>query len=114
MSQVYQARFPNMTCNQCAGPIAVGQDIQRDGRKIRQDGTEGGTAWKHANPSECLAARSNPRRRRMATPMRRSTHTRRNPSTSAKLEALGKKYGTRSKAGKLAMAIAKDLKRQGH
>lgn len=64
MSQVYQARFPNMTCNQCAGPIAMGQDIQRDGRKVRQDGTEGGNAWKHANPSDCIGARSNPRQYR--------------------------------------------------
>ena len=49
-------------------------------------------------------------------PQRRNNPSRRarnNPSTSAKLEALAKKHGTRTKAGKLAMAIAKDLKRQG-
>ena len=41
------------------------------------------------------------------------SRARRNPSTSAKLEAIAKKYGKRSKAGKLASMIARELKGQG-
>lgn len=70
--------------------------------------------WSIEDPEMQVGARHqytmvlNPQRRN--NPARRA---RKNPSTSTKLEALAKKYGTRTKAGKLAMAIAKDLRRQG-
>ena len=105
-----QAMFPGMKCQHCGAEINPGTEIDVH-PTLR--GPQGGKRYIHANPSQCSGARSNPRRRKKAAPKTRTTRTRRNPSTSAKLEALAKKHGLRSKAGKLAMDIAKDLKRQG-
>lgn len=109
-----QAMFPGIKCQHCGAEINPGTEIDVH-PTLR--GPQGGKRYIHANPSQCSGARSNPRRRKKATVHKKATatrtRTRRNPSTSAKLEALAKKHGLRSKAGKLAMDIAKDLKRQG-
>jgi len=105
-----QAMFPGMKCQHCGAEINPGTEIDVH-PTLR--GPQGGKRYVHANPSQCSGARSNPRRRKKAAPKTRTTRTRHNPSTSAKLEALARKHGLRSKAGKLAMDIAKDLKRQG-
>ena len=115
-----KAMFPGMMCvaKSCRSnegrEIIPGQDIEVH-PSIR--GPQGGKKYTH---SECMA-RSNPSRRpkkrtlkarpvrKKATVKRRTTRMRKNPSTSAKLKAVARKYGKNSPGGKLALQIAREM-----
>lgn len=130
-----ERNFYREICEQRLDPLeyaaieeCIDEEIEKKKRELRRDAERKKrmeAAQKKSSPpaigvslQSVLERRQTGRRRIVRKPKTAEenpyrSRARRNPSTSAKLEAIAKKYGKRSKAGKLASMIARELKGQG-